>query len=175
MRRTRFKSLYRLSEIMKKKVRKSKNKFWIFVLCLAIVFIAALIGGLFTDTGAWYEKIKPSITPPNYVFPIVWNILFFLIALSLFFSWINADKKQKKSVMIIFGLNLIFNILWSVFYFGLKNVSLAFLDLILIWISIIAMIKIAWKIDRKASLLLVPYLLWVSFAGVLNYLSLGMV
>ena len=100
------------------------------------------------------------------------SILFFLIALSLYSAWINSKKKEKKIIAIVFGINLFLNALWSYIYFGLRNVNLAFIELILLWISIVSMIYVTYKINKKSSYLLIPYLLWVSFAGILNYLSI---
>jgi tryptophan-rich sensory protein len=84
----------------------------------------------------------------------------------------SAFKAERKGVAAIFGINLLLNILWSALYFGMHNPLYAFFDIILIIISIIFMIIYLWGIDRKSSALLVPYLLWVSFAGALNYLSI---
>jgi len=143
---------------------------------LMIIYIVIVAGSLFTYPNTnldkeWYDSVKPSITPPNWVFPIVWNILFFLIALSLYFSWINAgDIKIKKKIALVFGFNFLLNVLWSIFFFGMQNPLLAFYDLILLWISILIMIKSTWSINKKSSLLLLPYLIWVSFAGILNWI-----
>ncbi|MEK6914010.1 MAG: TspO/MBR family protein [Nanoarchaeota archaeon] len=154
---------------------KLKINWKLLVLCLVIVYSVAFIGSLFTIQGTnseWYQSIKPSITPPNWVFPIVWNILFFLIALSLYFVTTSSKNKQMKTkVYVVFGINFLLNILWSLFYFSMKNPALAFIDLIILLGSIISMIFISFKVSRKSSWLLVPYLLWVSFAGILNYLS----
>jgi len=155
--------------------RKTKKKIgWkTLILSLIVVYIVAAIGSLFTSNNTntqWYNSIRPSITPPNWVFPIVWNILFFLIALSLYCAWIKS--KNKKPIIFAFGINFILNILWSFLYFHLKNPLLAFIDIILLIISIIIMILITYKINKKSSYLLVPYLLWVLFASVLNYLSI---
>ena len=146
----------------------------VLIISLVVVYLIAFLGGIFTSknvSGAWYMENKPGITPPSYIFPIVWNILFFLIAISLYLSWIKA-KKNKKEIAFAFGINLILNFLWSVLFFGYKLIGLALIDLVLIWISILFMIKITWKVDRRAAYLLIPYLLWVSFAGILNYLFL---
>ncbi len=147
----------------------------IFFVSVIVVFFIAFLGSLFTtpqvDT-EWYQSIKPEITPPSYVFPIVWNVLFLMIAMSLYFSWINSSKVLKKKVAFAFGLNLFLNVLWSFFYFGMRNPALAFFDLIALWLSIILLIAITYKIKKTAAYLLIPYLLWVSFAGVLNYLSI---
>ena len=147
----------------------------VLIACLVIVYAVAFIGSLFTSQGvnkAWYQETKPSITPPNYVFPIVWNILFFLIALSLYFSFTNSKGKTRNKIVIVFAINLILNIFWSVLFFALKSPKSAFFELIALWFSIIAMIFITARADKKSAYLLIPYLLWVSFAGILNYLSI---
>lgn len=153
-----------------------KINYKVLISSILIVFLIAFIGSLFTSPvtdSNWYINNKPSITPPNYVFPIVWNILFFLIAISLYFAWINSDKKQKPKIAIIFGLNLILNVLWSFLFFTLKQPLWAFIDLLLILATIILMIYVTYPIDKKSAYLLVPYLLWVSFAGILNLLWVG--
>jgi len=134
----------------------------ILITSFVLVYLTAFLGSLFTDTGSWYESIKPSITPPGYIFPIVWNILFFLIAISLYLAWI------KKQPLTFYFVNLILNLAWSAIFFGLKMPLLAFFELILLWISIIFLIKINWR--KTSGYLLIPYLLWVTFAGVLNFL-----
>jgi len=139
----------------------------------AIVILVALIGGIFTSgsvKSAWYDSIKPSITPPSFAFPIAWTILFILIAFSLYFAWIKSEKNEKKAIASAFGINLFLNILWSFLFFKMRNPKAAFIEIAALWISIIAMMSVSWKIDRKASWMLLPYLLWVSFAAVLNFL-----
>lgn len=149
---------YKLNNLFN--IMKIKTLIFSFV----FVHLAALFGSLFTSTGDWYESVKPSITPPSFVFPIVWTILFILISLSLYFALL-----KRKKVILIFGINLIFNALWSYFFFGLHKPLLAFIDLILIWITIFIMIYSVRKVKISAYML-VPYLIWVSFAGILNYL-----
>ncbi len=160
---------------MKKRTKKSKNKALIFLICLLSVFAVALIGSIFTSNNVssdWYESIKPDITPPNIVFPIVWNILFILIAISLYFVWINSKKKDKNKIIIGYGINFLLNILWSVLYFGIRKPNYAFIEIFFLWASILYLIIMNWKIDKKASYLLIPYLLWVGFATYLNFLSI---
>ncbi len=154
-------------------MKKVKINWKVLIVCFVIVYGIAFLGSIFTSAnvdGSWYQEIKPSITPPNYVFPIVWNILFFLIALSLYFAWLKAKKKQKRIVALVFGINLFLNALWSYLFFELKNPDYSFSELTLLWISIWFMIAVTRRIDKKAAWLLVPYLAWVLFAGVLNYL-----
>ncbi len=147
----------------------------VFLSSLLVVFGSAFLGSIFTMNqvrSEWYESIKPAITPPNFVFPIVWNILFFLIAISLYLAWTSADNKIKRTnVAFVFALNLFLNILWSFLYFGMQDPYFAFFDLIALWFSIVMMIAVISKINKLAAYLLIPYLLWVSFAGVLNYIS----
>ena len=147
----------------------------ILVISFLIVFTVAFVGSLFTSTNtdtAWYDSIKPEITPPNWVFPIVWNVLFVLIALSLYFSWANSkNKKDKEKIILAFGINFILNIFWSVLYFTLKNPFVALLEIFVLWSSIMFMIYVTYGISKKAAYLLVPCLLWVSFATILNYLT----
>lgn len=170
--------------MVKKKIKKqpkkqskkqSKINWKVLIISLIIVYAVAFLGSLFTSNAVksdWYQSVRPSITPPNYVFPIVWNILFLLIALSLYFAWVNSTKKQKNSISLLYGINFILNILWSVFYFGMRSPSAAFCIIILLWVSILSLILFTKKITKTSSYLLIPYILWVSFAIVLNYFSI---
>jgi translocator protein len=154
---------------------KKKTNWKILGFSFILIILTAFIGSQFTSTNTgteWYESIKPSITPPNYVFPIAWNILFFLIALSLYFTYVNSKtKKQRTKTLYLFGANFILNILWSSIFFALQKPAWAFLELIFLWISILLLTIHTYKIDKKASIMLWPYLAWVTFAGILNYLS----
>lgn len=159
---------------MKKRAINTKN-IKIFLICLLISYSVGYIGSIFTSQGvssSWYESIKPPITPPSYVFLIVWNILFFLIALSLYFAWVNSNPKQKVEVGIIFAVNFVLNISWSIIYFSLQNPLFALIDIFAIIISIIAVMITVKRIDIKSYYLLYPYLIWVCFASLLNYLSI---
>lgn len=150
-----------------------KIRWNVLITCIAIVYGIGLLSSAFVSVDSdWYSSVKPSITPPDFIFPIVWNVLYFLMALALYFSWISAKKEEKRVVASVYGINIFANGLWSVLFFGLQLESLAFLDLIVIWLSTFAMISVSWKIDRRASYLLIPYLLWVTFAGVLNWMIL---
>lgn len=163
---------------MKKKgktfVKENKNKLdlRLLLVCIICVFIFAFIGSIFTSkntTSDWYLTNKSSITPPNYVFPIIWNILYFLIAISLY-TLLKSKTKEKTKILTVFIINLVFNALWSYLFFSLKNPLFALIDLILIIITLLLMIHMSYKINKKSSYLLVPYLIWICFAGILNYL-----
>lgn len=151
---------------------KKRINWKVLIASLIIVFAISFVGSLFTSgntNSSWYLENKPSFTPPSIVFPIVWPILYFLIALSLYFAWIKANKSEKKKVAVIFGINLIANVLWSYLFFEIQNPLLSFIDLLVIFGTIIGMIFVTGKIDKKSGWLLVPYLLWVGFASVLNF------
>ena len=149
------------------------------VLSLFIVYFIAFLGSLFTsqqvDT-AWYASLRTPLTPPNWVFPVVWNILFLFIACSLYLSWTAKAKNKKqakknhKLIIITFGANLLLNVFWSFLFFTLKSPVLSFFELILFELSIFAMIFITYRIRKSAAYILVPYGAWVLFAGILNYL-----
>ena len=158
-----------------KKRREKKGLNWkVLVLCLALTYIVGFVGSLFTSQGAnseWYESIKPSITPPNYIFTIIWDILFFLVALSLYFAWTGAkDDKKKEQITLAFGMNFLLNILWSAIFFGMKNPLIALGEIKLLSLSIIWMGLVCWRANKLATFLLIPYLAWVYFAGVINFI-----
>lgn len=156
-----------------KNQKKQENKIIVLIVCLVIVLAIGYLGSLFTDTGTWYESIKPSIAPPNYYFGIVWTILYVMIAFSIYFSWINSYKKdEKKKIILYYGINLILNLLWSFVYFGLKSPISGMIVIILIWLSILQLIIFNWKYHRFSAILLIPYLAWVSFASILNFLTI---
>jgi len=148
----------------------------VLVLSLIAVYAVAFVGNLFVSesvNSSWYLNVKPSITPPNFVFPIIWNILFILIAFSLTLSWSSAENRhQKIRILALFGINFLLNVMWSLFYFGLRSPAIAFVDVLLLFFSIIIMIVSVHRINKNASYLLIPYLVWVGFAALLNLLSL---
>jgi len=157
---------------MVKKRSKKKGFNWkAFVLIFIIVFAVSFVASLFTGSNtksSWYLDNKPSFTPPNIVFPIVWPVLYALIALSLYFSWSKADKEGRKKVELWFGLNLFFNLIWSLLFFTLKVPVVSFIDIILMIGTGVMMAVTAGKIDRKAGWMLAPYIAWISFASILN-------
>jgi tryptophan-rich sensory protein len=157
-------------------MKEAKKKNWkVLLVSLIAVYLTAFLGSIFTSNNtntAWFQSIKPAITPAGWVFTVVWNVIFLLLALSLYYAWMSAkNKSAKKQILLIFGSNLILNVLWSFLFFSQKLPMVAFYELIALEISIVAMIALVWKRSRKSALLLLPYLLWIVFAAVLNYLS----
>jgi len=135
--------------------------------------LAGIVGSLATipSIPTWYALLKkPSFTPPNWIFGPIWTGLYALMGISLFMVWQRrADHLQVKTAFIFFFLQLILNAIWSVVFFGLRLPLLGLIDIILLWIAILLTIQNFFKVSKMAGLLLVPYLLWVSFAALLNF------
>jgi benzodiazapine receptor len=133
--------------------------------------IAGFLGSLFTTPAisTWYATLrKPFFTPPNWIFSPVWISLFILMGISLFFVWRRQGHPQFKKALIFFFVQLILNVLWSLAFFGLRLPLLGLIDIILLWIAILLTIQNFLKVSKFAGVLLLPYLLWVSFATLLN-------
>ncbi len=150
-----------------------KNKFVKFIAAILICQLVGIIGSIFTVSAisGWYATIqKPLFNPPNWLFAPVWTTLFLLMGISLYLVWEKGlEKKEVKLAVSVFGVQLALNILWSFLFFGLQNPFLAFIEIVLLWIAILATTILFYGISKKAGLLLIPYLLWVSFAAFLNY------
>ncbi len=148
------------------------NKFRLIVSVL-ICQLAGVVGSVFTVTSidSWYAAVeKPAFNPPSWVFSPVWIILYTLMGISLYLIWQEGlERKEVKVGIFVFGVQLALNILWSFLFFGLQSPFYAFMEIILLWLSIFLTIVLFSKISKIASILLVPYLLWVSFAALLNY------
>ena len=116
----------------------------------------------------WYESLKKSsLTPSNQIFPIVWTILYIMIALSGY-KYISENSEDEYGIT-IFSIQIFLNVIWTYLFFTLRKTKLALLDIGLLWITIVLTIKQFYKKSRLAAFLLMPYLAWVSFAGYLNY------
>lgn len=137
---------------------------------LIFIFGTYLIGGLFSffiDMPSMYQELnKPFLSPPGYVFPIVWTVLYTLMGVSLYL--VSEESGDKKKSYIIYIVQLILNSLWTLFYFGLDMKLFAFFILIGLIISVILMILEFRKLNKTAAYLQIPYLIWLIFAGYLN-------
>ncbi len=135
------------------------------VLIALPVFLTACTGTIFKP-GTWYDGLeKPSWTPPDWAFPVVWSILYLFIAIAGWLVWRQAGWSLALGLWIA---QLVLNGAWSWLFFGLRRMDLAFLDVSLLWLCIASFIVIAWPISSTAAYLFMPYLLWVTTAGALN-------
>lgn len=142
------------------------------VISILICQCAGFIGSLFTRPSipTWYANLdKPPFTPPNWIFSPVWITLFLLMGISLFLIWRRGLAEKKVRVALgFFGSQLIFNILWSVLFFGLRSPIAGFIDIAVLWIAIALTIFYFLQVSKTAGVLLLPYIVWVSFAALLN-------
>jgi tryptophan-rich sensory protein len=151
----------------------------IFKLVFAIIIceLAGVVGSIFTTPaiGSWYATLtKPSFSAPNWVFAPVWTILFAFMGIALFLVWkkrpSGVDRQREKKVAIrIFFAQLFMNVLWSILFFGLNSPRGALIEIIGLWAIIAATMFSFYKVSKGAAFILAPYLLWVSFATVLNF------
>jgi tryptophan-rich sensory protein len=134
-----------------------------------VVCLLAALSGAYFRPGAWYRTLpKPSWTPPNWLFPVAWSILYLLIAVAGWLVWRAAGFSGAGLALGIYGLHLVFNALWSALFFGARRIDLAFVDVVAMWLSLAGTIALFAPIDPLAAALLAPYLAWVTFAGALN-------
>lgn len=143
------------------------------ILFVLISQLAGIIGSIFTSPAIpnWYAMLnKPVFNPPSWIFGPVWVSLYTLMGIAAWLVWKNWSKSSlAKIAVVLFFIHLVFNSLWSILFFGLQNPLLAFVEIIFLWILILILIFLFYKIDKRAAYLMVPYLLWVSFATVLNF------
>lgn len=148
-------------------------RLWPFVISIVITLSIGIVAGLCTQPqiATWYVFLKkPAFNPPNWLFGPVWTILYIMIGISAYLVW----QKRSHSVsyvnaQYIYFLQLLLNFSWSIIFFGMHQILPALIIILLLWFSIILTIIFFGKISKAAAWLLVPYLLWVSFASVLNF------
>ncbi len=152
-------------------MKKNKVDWPILILAIVLPFIAAAIGSYFTNPAipGWFVTLnKPFFSPPNWLFGPVWTLLYFLMGFSLYLVWLKQGIKFS-GVQLVFYAQLVVNALWSIVFFGLQDPLAAFFVIIALWCLIVSCIIGFKKINKKASWLLAPYILWVSFASILNF------
>lgn len=138
---------------------------WSVFMCL----MAGVIGSMFTmeSIPTWYAALnKPVFNPPGWIFGPVWTTLYVMMGIAFYLIW--QSEYEKRPAMAVFIVQLILNALWSVIFFGMKMPLIALICIVLLWLLIVTCIYLFFKISKVAGLLLVPYILWVSFAFVLN-------
>ena len=138
---------------------------WTIAPFLGLVFLASLTGAVF-QPGQWYKQLdKPAWTPPDWLFPVAWGLLYVLMAYAAWRVW---DVAGVGLALVLWGVQLALNAGWSAVFFGLRRPGLAFLELAALWLAVAATIVAFAAIDALAAWLLAPYIAWVSFAAVLN-------
>ena len=146
-------------------------KFFKLLVSLIIPIGLGSIAGILTtkEIAGWYDSLnKPSFNPPSYLFGPVWTALYILMGVSMFIIWNTPKTELRQKALAIFGIQLFFNFWWSILFFSFHTVFLSVIDILLMWTLIIYMISLFKRIKPVAAYLQIPYLLWVSFATVLN-------
>lgn len=113
---------------------------------------------------------KPSLSPPGWLFPVVWTVLYILMGVASYLVYTSrAPQRHRRSALAFYAVQLLFNFAWSIIFFNLEAYLFAFVWLCALWLLILITMLLFFRADRTAGLLMLPYLLWVSFAGYLNY------
>ena len=141
------------------------------ILCILLPLSVGALSGMATTNGliSWYPSLhKPFFNPPNFLFGPVWTLLYVLMGISFYIILQSKDLMLKRRAVIIFGIQLVFNFFWSFIFFENKLLGWALVEIIILWLLLIGMTASFYGIDKRAGLLQIPYLLWVSFAALLN-------
>jgi benzodiazapine receptor len=149
----------------------SVRAFSVLLLLLAACFAAAVLGSWFNlgPLQDWYPSLrKPTWTPPNWVFAPVWTMLYVLMALAAWLVWLRAGWPACRAAMTLFIVQLILNAAWSGLFFSLHQPGIAFAEIVVLWFAIAATLWHFGRISTLAAGLFTPYLLWVTFAAILN-------
>lgn len=162
-----------MSSMPTQSIHHSQSTRWFGLLvALAVCFAAAALGTVanVSEIRTWYVTLdKPSWTPPNWVFGPVWTILYALMAISAWIIWDRLGWRRAQPALALFGGQLLLNVAWSWLFFNQHSPGLAFADIAALWIAIAATLSVFARTSATAAGLLVPYLLWVTYAAALNY------
>jgi benzodiazapine receptor len=150
-----------------------KINYFKLIASVLVCQFAGILGSVFTLSSLdnWYSLLeKPIFNPPSWGFFPVWTLLYTLMGISLYIVWEKGlQDRDVKIGLIVFGMQLILNTLWSFLFFGLRSPYYGLVEIVFLWLAIILTIVQFNKVSKIASYLLVPYILWVSFAALLNY------
>jgi translocator protein len=147
-----------------------KDPFYLALLCGALFsIVVAVAGGVLTQLTPWYYSLKqPSWKPPDWAFGPIWTIILTLVAFAAAYAWTATAPENRVMLLVVLGANGILNMVWSGLFFVMKRPALALGELVVFWFSIVAMIYVLGGASKAAGFMLVPYLVWVTIAGVLN-------
>ncbi|KKT11448.1 MAG: Integral membrane protein [candidate division WWE3 bacterium GW2011_GWB2_43_22] len=142
------------------------------IISFIVTFTAAALGAYFTSPSinTWYASLnKPFFNPPNWVFGPVWTLLYILMAVALYLVWKKeAESREKLKAVILYTIQLTLNALWSVVFFGMREPTIALAEIVFLGIAVILTAQSFKKISVGASRLLIPYIIWIGFAAILN-------
>jgi len=143
-----------------------------YVISVLIAFAVGGLAALITkDSMDMYEEIvKPALAPPGWIFPVVWSVLYALMGISAARIYVKTDGRIIGTGLVFYILSLMFNFFWTILFFNAKEFLFSFVWLIVLWILILLTILSYKKTDKIAAYLQIPYLIWVTFAGYLNYM-----
>lgn len=141
------------------------------LIAAGVAVLVAVLGALATDIGPWYRQLRqPPWRPPDWLFGPAWTVIYACAALAAFWAWVDAPTvKQRDGAVALFALNALLNVLWSLLFFRLRRPDWALWEVAALWLSIALLIAFCGQWSIRATLLLLPYLLWVAFAATLNY------
>ena len=148
-----------------------KKNYKLLALCIFIPLLTGILSGLISSSGIKNFNIinKPPLSPPGFLFPVVWTILYILMGIASYLVITSGQSKTKiKDALITYYLQLFFNFFWSIIFFNLEWYMFAFVWLLILWVLIFNTIISFYEISKTAAYLMLPYLLWVTFAGYLN-------
>ena len=146
------------------------HKTFTFLAFYASTFVAASSAAVWEVGGTWYQSLnQPSFTPPSWVFGPVWTILYLMIAIVAYRIACAQETSWKIPALALWALQIVLNTLWTPIFFGAKNLGGAMIYIGLLWVTICVLIWMTRQVDKLSAILLLPYLVWVSFASVLNF------
>lgn len=138
-----------------------------------VCYLAGTIGSLFTQPAveSWYQSlIKPGFSPPDWLFAPVWLVLYALMGIAVYLIWRSGlENKSARTAFVIFFIHLLINVGWSIVFFGFQNIFWGLMTIMILWGFILFLLLAFRRVSKLAAVLLVPYWLWVTFAGVLNW------
>ncbi|MGB3808081.1 MAG: TspO/MBR family protein [Erythrobacter sp.] len=149
----------------------SKTWFLPAVVAAIVAMIVAALGSTITDLGPWYQSLeKPDWHPPDILFPIGWTVIYAFNTAAVVDAWRAARTARVADTVIgLFALNAFLNITWSMIFFRIQRPDWAFIEVMLLWLSILALVVYCARISKLSGVLFLPYLIWVTFAGALNW------
>lgn len=138
------------------------------------VLIPLAVGGLSAfltrnSMESFDNLTKPPLSPPGWLFPVVWSILFVLMGIASYLVLVSDKPARSKTALTVYGIQLAFNFFWSIIFFNFEMYLFAFVWLMILWLLIIITTVLFWRIDKRAGYLMLPYLIWVTFAAYLNF------